>query len=325
MEPSRLEYDINDVLEKLLNKGLVLNADLIISVAGIPLIGVNLRAAIAGMETMLEYGMMEAWDKSIREWYDKEFAGRVEAPLAEGEEVIIRTFGSIWSSEGVINTWKPGFLYLTNNRLFLWRKEPPEMLFEVSLDKIEGLMVKKEIHFKKEREELYLQFDCGEVARIHVSNVTELKQAIKKIVGKELENRIVIPSERTPLHEGEEIIKEEKLWYLFPAQGILGETLRPGRLCLTNKRLFWVYRVDNQKMFEVPLDKVTGVNVKACVSVPGIKAEDQVLNVTYECGRALFYGKVEKLCEMESSIQEMFLKPLVPSIVRRNVKLRLES
>jgi len=89
MEPTRLEFDINDVLEKLLNKGLVLNADLIISVAGIPLLGVNLRAAIAGMETMLEYGIMEAWDKSTREWYTKEFAERMTTPLVMGEEVII--------------------------------------------------------------------------------------------------------------------------------------------------------------------------------------------------------------------------------------------
>lgn len=317
MEPSRLECDINDVLDKLLNKGLVLNADLIISVAGIPLLGVNLRAAIAGMKTMLDYGMMEAWDKSVREWYIKEFAGRMAAPLVTGEEVIIRTFGSVWSSQGIINTWKPGFLYLTNKRLFLWRKEPPEMLFEVSLDKIEGFMVKKEKHFKEDRDELYLQFDSGEVARIHASNVTELKQAIKMIVGEKLENRIVIPSEHMPLPEGEEIIKEEKLWYLFPAQGILGKTWRPGRLCLTNKRLFWVYQVDNQKMFEVPLDKVIGVNVKAHVQAPGIKAEDKVLNVTYDGGCALFYGKVEKLCEMESAIQEIFLKPLVPRIARK--------
>lgn len=198
MEPTRLERDINDVLDRLLNKGLVLNADLIISVAGVPLLGVNLRAAIAGMETMLEYGIMEAWDKSTREWYTKEFTGRMAAPLIMGEEVIIRTFGSIWSNHGIINTWKPGFLYLTNNRLFLWRKEPPEMLFEVSLDKIEGLMVKKENPFKKDREELYLQSDCGEIVRIHVSNVTELRQTIKMVVGKKLENKIVIPSERTP-------------------------------------------------------------------------------------------------------------------------------
>jgi len=55
-----------DVLDRALNKGLLINADLIISVAEIPLIGVNLKAAIAGMETMLEYGMMKDWDEAIR-------------------------------------------------------------------------------------------------------------------------------------------------------------------------------------------------------------------------------------------------------------------
>jgi len=95
MKPSRLEYDINDVLENLLNKGLILTADVIISVAGVPLLGVNLRAALAGMETMLEYGMMEAWDKSTREWYIKESARKVTVPLAEDEKSVIRTFGSV--------------------------------------------------------------------------------------------------------------------------------------------------------------------------------------------------------------------------------------
>lgn len=55
-----------DVLERVLDKGVVVDADLIISVAGIPLVGVNLRAAVAGMETMTKYGIMEEWDKEIR-------------------------------------------------------------------------------------------------------------------------------------------------------------------------------------------------------------------------------------------------------------------
>jgi len=180
MEPSRRECDINDVLDKLLNKGLVLNADLIISVAGIPLLGVNLKAAVAGIETMLEYGMMEAWDKSTREWYEKEIAGKVGIPLTDGEEVILKTLGAIRSNHGIINTWKPGIWYLTNHRLFLWRKEPAETIFEVPLNKIEGIIVRKETHFKEERDELYLQFDCDEVARIHVSSVTEFKKAIEE-------------------------------------------------------------------------------------------------------------------------------------------------
>lgn len=56
-----------DLLERVLDKGLVVDADLVISVAGIPLIGINLRAAVAGMETMVRYGMMEQWDREIRE------------------------------------------------------------------------------------------------------------------------------------------------------------------------------------------------------------------------------------------------------------------
>lgn len=71
MEPER-ESCLVEVLDRLLNKGVVLNADLIISVAGIPMIGINLRAVLASMETMLDYGMMEGCDKSTREWYARQ-------------------------------------------------------------------------------------------------------------------------------------------------------------------------------------------------------------------------------------------------------------
>ena len=47
-----------DLLDRVLDKGLLINADMIISLAGVPLIAVNIRAAIASVETMLEYGLM---------------------------------------------------------------------------------------------------------------------------------------------------------------------------------------------------------------------------------------------------------------------------
>lgn len=69
MEPTRDSHaTLVDLLDRVLDKGLVLYADIIISVAGVPLIGVNLRAALAGMETMLQYGMMQEWDERIRGW-----------------------------------------------------------------------------------------------------------------------------------------------------------------------------------------------------------------------------------------------------------------
>jgi hypothetical protein len=57
-----------DLLDRILDKGLVIYADVIVSVAGVPLIGVNLRAALAGMETMLKYGVMVDWDEKSRAW-----------------------------------------------------------------------------------------------------------------------------------------------------------------------------------------------------------------------------------------------------------------
>lgn len=67
MKPTRqAEFTLPDVLHRVLDKGLIINADMVISVAGVPLVGVSLRAAVAGMETMLAYGMMEGWDKEIR-------------------------------------------------------------------------------------------------------------------------------------------------------------------------------------------------------------------------------------------------------------------
>jgi len=69
MEPTReARATLVDLLDRVLDKGLVLYADIIISLAGVPLIGVNLRAALAGMETMLQYGVMTAWDEHIRAW-----------------------------------------------------------------------------------------------------------------------------------------------------------------------------------------------------------------------------------------------------------------
>lgn len=55
-----------DLLDRVLERGLVVNADIIIALAGVPLIGINLRAALAGMETMVKYGLMVDEDRRVR-------------------------------------------------------------------------------------------------------------------------------------------------------------------------------------------------------------------------------------------------------------------
>lgn len=69
MEPDPPSDDdaVVDLVDVLLRDGAVLDADVVVSVADIPLVGIKLRAAIAGMTTMTEYGLFEDWDERIRE------------------------------------------------------------------------------------------------------------------------------------------------------------------------------------------------------------------------------------------------------------------
>lgn len=77
MEPNmQPQTTLVDLLDRVLDRGLVIYADVVISLAGVPLIGVNLRAAIAGMETMVKYGVMREWDDQIR--------SQVLAPMENG-------------------------------------------------------------------------------------------------------------------------------------------------------------------------------------------------------------------------------------------------
>jgi hypothetical protein len=177
MKPER-DYGLVDILDRLLNKGVILNADLIITVAGIPLIGLSLKAALASIETMLDYGMLEAWDRETREWYKRQLV-ECDPHLAEGEVVLYKTFGYIWYSQGLISSWRPGYWYVTDRRIFLWRREPEEALFEAFLEKIGSIGAGSVTNFGKEREELDLDVE-GRIARIRSSDVSEFEEAIRK-------------------------------------------------------------------------------------------------------------------------------------------------
>ncbi len=62
MKPRKDDEVLVDVIDVLLRDGAILRADVIVSVADIPLVGIKLTAALAGMETMREYGLFEEWD-----------------------------------------------------------------------------------------------------------------------------------------------------------------------------------------------------------------------------------------------------------------------
>ncbi len=46
-----------DVIDRILDKGLVINADIMVSAAGVELLGIKIRAALASFETAAKYGL----------------------------------------------------------------------------------------------------------------------------------------------------------------------------------------------------------------------------------------------------------------------------
>jgi gas vesicle structural protein len=59
LEPSRevQGQGLADVIDRLLDKGLVINADIAVSLVGVELLGVKIRAALASFETAAKYGL----------------------------------------------------------------------------------------------------------------------------------------------------------------------------------------------------------------------------------------------------------------------------
>ena len=178
MTPKREPHaTLVDLLDRVLDKGLVIQADLIVSVAGIPLIGVNLRAALAGMETMLKYGVMQAWDEKTRAW-ERENRKEKKEHLLAGENVMLKMQGARHSTEGVYKTWQYGRFYLTPDRLILYHETFSNILFETPLHEIRGLALSEAEASpeKKQRQELHLLLKGNRWHRLTALHIEELSK-----------------------------------------------------------------------------------------------------------------------------------------------------
>lgn len=51
------ESTLADLIERILDKGIVINADIAVSIAGVELLGIKIRAALASFETAAKYGL----------------------------------------------------------------------------------------------------------------------------------------------------------------------------------------------------------------------------------------------------------------------------
>ncbi|MFC8424707.1 gas vesicle protein [Streptomyces sp. NPDC057236] len=99
MQPRRDgEGSLAHVVETLLDKGLVLNADTIVSVVGVELLGIRLRAALASFETAACYGLEfpSGTDTETAAWRD-----------TREEKETCPAYGKLAPVEQLPNQWCP--------------------------------------------------------------------------------------------------------------------------------------------------------------------------------------------------------------------------
>ncbi|WP_022871173.1 gas vesicle protein [Yaniella halotolerans] len=253
MEPTRNpEVTLPDLITVLLDKGTYLNLDLIIAVADIPLIGINLRATIAGMETMLEYGMMRDWDEKTRAWVQQSVARHF--PLQDGEEVIAKMAGGHFQ-QGFSDTWRPGSIFVTNQRLVAYRRDPKEVLWESTLDDITALSLFDEQTIGSEvRTRFLVNTNSGDATTLSAVAPARICDMIKQ-----QRPEIRLSTSRDDQSEvGTPSKMEEHAWYRETrAQGTLW---RGGTLTLDAQRLTWKAPNDVRPAVNLSRAEITGAH-----------------------------------------------------------------
>ncbi|MET8111917.1 gas vesicle protein GvpJ [Streptomyces prasinus] len=278
MRPTRdPRVTLDDLLEVVLNKGAVLHLDLIVAVADIPLIGVSLRAAIAGMETMLEYGMMRHWDEDTRAWAERSTARRA-LDLEEDENVVCRMSGGHLLTEGLYHGWRPGTVYLTDRRLVVLRDEPREILWETGLDAVTAVRLEPERTVGgEERLRLDVALADGGQERLSAREPGELHALLTEAcAGRPAP---ALPFAFRPPAEEDPPLAEGHLWYHEPRRG--GPLWRGGQGRMTADRLVWKSPVDSRPALVLPLADITAVRRVPAYSPAG---EDGLIAVHTTAG-----------------------------------------
>ena len=317
MEPTRdTHYTLVDLLDRVLDKGVVLYADVIVSVAGIPLIGVNLRAALAGMETMISYGVMQEWDQKVRaQWSETRTESKL--PLLAGEQLKLKIFGSHYYSEGIYSAWRPGYFYVTDRRVVLYQTGFNGTLFETPFEAINGLAIQRDNHSfsDSQRENLCLSLSSGNIVLLHALDIHKLREAIEdRMSALGLTTReipappVADQSAARFLGEGEEVVYRGKMWHMMESlmPGSTADTWRPGHLYITNRRLCWWYDFDEKVLFEVPLEAITAVAAEMR-KLGAMLKRDRVLDVVYETeqGKRVACFSGDELAQWEKALREI--------------------
>lgn len=255
MMPSRdPRVTLPDLIEVLLDRGVYLNLDLIITVADVPLIGVNLRATLAGLETMLEYGMMRSWDERTRAWV-RDSVTR-DLPLEDGEDLVAKMAGGHYRDDDLHASWRPGHLYLTTHRLIAFRRDPQEILWSARLEDVIAVALHREATIGGE-----------DRVRVHVSTVDGATAVLSSVAPERLRDLLaaqgvasVTREEAGPAARDRALI-EASLW--FHEQQAKGSVWRGGTGVLHPvEGLTWRGALDRRPALRLPPDQLGPVTVE---------------------------------------------------------------
>ncbi|MDD1701948.1 MAG: gas vesicle protein [Methanoregula sp.] len=189
-----------DLLDRVLDKGAVIDADVIITVAGVPLLGLKLRAMLASVDTMIQYGMWVDWDKAIRAAAAQEARQKQvqEDALLQGETVRYQCFSSYWQPEGIVKGWTYGTLSITDTAIRLHRKEPAATLLACRFEDLRGYSLESgPVSSAEPSAYLHLVLTDGSISTLHPKDI----RAVLSYVGFEMEKRM-LPWQPVEYHAG---------------------------------------------------------------------------------------------------------------------------
>jgi len=274
---------MEDLLERVLDKGIVVRLDLVIGVAGIPLIGISLHAAIAAIETMVEYGLMNGSDAAASQ------PASVRPELQPGEHPALELYGSVHHARGIFRVWRPGRVVLTDRRLLVFRPADGERLFEAPVGAVTGIgRLTVENAGAGSRQVLCLALDDGGLATLYVREPDVLEAALRarlRRLGQPLAHIAAADIERL----GPAALAQGQLWHRCPP-GRGPQPWKSGWAVLTPTELAWRPDSAGRGLVSVPLAQIRGLAVERHEA--GRLGNRQVLLVTHgpDGSRSLFAG-----------------------------------
>ena len=222
--------------------------------ADIPLIGVNLRAAIAGMETMLEYGLLQQWDADTRAWARRQPSRRPSWRRASGWWSG-RSAGTATSADRP-TSGGPGALFLTDRRVLVHRREPREVLWEARLADVAATRLQSERTVGgEERLRVRVELAGGGGALLSAGDAEDFDESLRRIAP---HVRSLRPGALAAEDDAPEI--EGHMWYHEPRRD--GALWRGGRARLDGGRLTWKAPADVRPAVVLDAGRIRDVRVE---------------------------------------------------------------